>query len=187
MVVILLVTTLIVTADSARADDTDKGQGGSKNLGSKMGRFMNSFMEGLEPPAADKNGTKQTVEKKTSRSGRVGLRGSSKNVYDPWQGEYRRRLPSNFYDPWGATGNTQGFTRFADRDWALGRDYYGAGSKPWGRPGYETSPDNRFRDDPSGWNRGYEQDWPPSSTRNPYGRGYYPYGEDRYRSQGRNW
>lgn len=199
-IVMPLIVAVPVMPLQAKADSTSiMKQSGSQKMGNRLGQFMGSFMDGLNPPSTVREKLKQPdrkVEqdrkieqdslyrdlKPQDRPEQIERRSSPRDLYDPW-GVTRERVPTPppFYDPWGVTGGAWGLERFADRDWTLGRRFYGSGLGPWDAPGYEMTPSPRFEGDPRDWNRGYRQNWPAPPE------GYYPYGGNRYGNPGWNW
>jgi|SaaInl4_150m_RNA_FD_contig_71_80661_length_1938_multi_4_in_0_out_0_3 hypothetical protein len=181
-----LITVLSLLPTLGSADPTKESQGGSQKFGSTMGQFMNSFMDGLNSSSGEQNSPKLVQpkssvgqiaqDKKTSRSGKMSWQGNKTGkVYDPWGEKYRRNRPTNrFYDPWGASGDPQRFTRFADRDWAEGRNYYGAGTETWGGRGY-----NGYQGSQAGY-PGYNQNWGDQGQNWPPPPNPYPYGQEGY-------
>ncbi len=209
MIVITLASVLTVIPLSAVAE-SETVESGTTILGNKIGRFMSSFMDGLDSKSAKKEISapelipKPELEKKVHRSGKLQWQGGAKNTYDPWGATALRgrRYPAYRYDPWGVTNQTGDLRRFADQDWAYGRRYYGAGVRPyfdrpynnpgygyygagpdqWGGSGYGLDPNTGYLGSQSGWDRSSERNWPTAPN------GGYPYDLNEYDRPGwNNW
>ncbi|MBF0448281.1 MAG: hypothetical protein HQL67_08790 [Magnetococcales bacterium] len=164
--VFLLAALISVTPTMVRAD--------SQDLGNKVGQFVNSFMEGLDTPGEETETSRQSGPKLSGPTAQTNRPGSTQNVYDPW-GVSRQNNYSPFqYDPWGVTRETESLERFADRDWAYGRDYYGSGFYDRHGSGYGGPPNGHYYGYPAqpGWR-------PDGGYDGPIPKGYngtgYPY------------
>ncbi|MBF0379788.1 MAG: hypothetical protein HQL69_02150 [Magnetococcales bacterium] len=165
LIMIPLVAATVIVANDLHADSSKTKENGTQKLGKQMGSFMNSFMEGLD----EQQNAKPEGPQKPKGVAKNRSLNSRRNVYDPWGARGNRYNRAYRYDPWGATKDTRGLGRFADRDWALSREYYGVGSEPWrngrGSRGYY----NPYYDPGyQNWDRRYESNWPESSYGYPY-------------------
>ncbi|MBF0195945.1 MAG: hypothetical protein HQL71_15405 [Magnetococcales bacterium] len=169
-IMIPLLATMTVVPDDAIADSSNK-KNGTQKLGKQMGSFMNSFMEGLE----EQNGTKQNGELNPKGLTRSKTLHSRRNSYDPWGAARTDRYSRAYrYDPWGATRDNSGLIRFADRDWAHQKRYYGDGIGPWqNQRGYNNYYDPYYGSNYQNQYRYNEHNWPDPSYGAPYDRNRY--------------
>jgi hypothetical protein len=153
--------------------DNQKAGNGSQELGSKMGQFMNSFMGGLDSSSTSKEPDKEVNQRQLIPSTKQGRqRKRAGKLYDPWGVTPQRDRSSAFrYDPWGVTNNTRNYSRFADRDWALEREYYGDSLGARNRSGYYLPPQGYPPGNGASWNRNTGQYQPQAPMGYPYYRG----------------
>jgi|SaaInl4_150m_RNA_FD_contig_101_181559_length_2077_multi_3_in_0_out_0_1 hypothetical protein len=165
-----LIVALCLIPLSAHAESSQNMGGGTQKMGSRLGQFMGSFMEGLEPPSTTTDKSKilpklkekiesplkQSPKNVPGSSTKGWQQRSSQNVYDPWRAtQQNRRRTAPIYDPWGVTGNNRDLTRFADRDWRTGRKYYEAPLGSWESPGERRYPSSGFAGGSQNWRRPY--------------------------------
>ena len=203
-VVAVLSAGLLPSQAFAESSFSDKDMG---VMGQRFGKFMGSFMREMGAPGMPKGVPSASAtgrvgrepvpprEPMRERAYQAPLRDREHRRYER-EGDFRRersrgRQDSPYYapsyDPWGAYSwgrrpfrddDWGGVGSWAERDWARGRDYYGAGIAPWEnrRWGYGGGPGR------SRWGDGGHGDY----TREPYSRGYgpperYPRGGGYYR------
>ncbi|MBF0357022.1 MAG: hypothetical protein HQL70_00365 [Magnetococcales bacterium] len=168
---ISLTGAMIVEVAEARADSSKTDEDGTRRVGKHMGRFMSSFLEGLDSQESNQKGYKDNsqLSGKSSRNNR--LTNSRPGSYDPWRAVPERHSAYS-YDPWGATGNSRSLTRFADEDWNTQRHYYGAGLESWyGQDNNSLS--QQYNSDYRRWNRGYQHNWRSAPYNDLYGAEEY--------------
>jgi hypothetical protein len=171
--ILIAILIMISGVTEVRADSSKADGDGTQKIGKNMGKFMSSFMEGLDTQESSQGSSKkieQPIVKSPIQNRRTNSRPGS---YDPWRARPEKQSAYR-YDPWGATRNSRSLTRFADDDWNSERQNYGAGLESWyGPERYRNSPGPQYNNDYRRWSRSYEQGWRGAPYSNPYGADSY--------------